>query len=82
MPPLETEEEDKVVISNAFKNQHIVYVPRKKLNFNVKTSDGKMALIFESGEKSFDKRVNRWWKALSLSLPSIVAADYLVAEPT
>jgi len=57
-------------------------VPRKKLSFNVKTPDGNMALIFESGEKSFDSRVTRWYKALGITLPGIAAVDMMqVIDP-
>ena len=39
-----------------------------------------MALVFETADKNFDSRATRWYKALGLTLPSIVGADYLV-EP-
>ena len=75
------EKEEEVEVSNAFKNQHIVYVPRKRLNFDVQTPDGKMALVYKTGDTGFDGRASRWYKVLGASLPTIVAADYLVPDP-
>lgn len=39
-------EEDHNKVSNAFKNQHIRYVPKKQLQFDKLIPDGRMALIF------------------------------------
>lgn len=38
--------------SNAFKNQHIKYVPKKRISFDIATPDGPMALIFQAKDVS------------------------------
>ena len=42
----EGKEDQQKPLSNAFKNQHIKYVPKKRLSFHLGTPDGPMALVF------------------------------------
>ena len=65
-------------LSNAFKNQHIKYVPRKKYNFNVKTHEGRMALVYQSND-GLHKRINTWKTALASTLPAMGLAHYTLA---
>jgi hypothetical protein len=71
-------DEEEFQISNAFKNQHIVYVPKKKLQFNTVTPDGKMALVFEAAD-SLDKRAGMWKVALGTTIPAAIMSDYTLS---
>jgi hypothetical protein len=76
-PTPDTAERDaeEMQISNAFKNQHIVYVPKKKLHFNTITPDGKMALIFEASD-ALEKRAGMWKVALGTTIPAAIFSNY------
>lgn len=70
-PHEEEEEEEK--ISNAFKNQHIRYVPNKKYNFNRQTPEGRMALVFESSNSLVSKK-NTWQVVFGSAIPGAALA--------
>ena len=63
-------------MSNAFKNQHIKYVPKKRLSFDIGTPDGPMALIFQANDIS--SQAMNWKVALASALPAAAMAAYMV----
>jgi len=77
-PAVEAPAEPEPKISNAFKNQHIVYIPKKKVTFDVATPDGRMAKVFESSSTLFT-RANNWKPALGVTLPAAIFAQYSLA---
>ena len=44
-----------VQLSNAFKNQHIKYIPSKKFIFDIATNEGRMTKIFQSDNLKLDR---------------------------
>jgi len=61
-------QEEKRKVSNAFKNQHIRFIPKKKLNFNILSPDGKLALVYHGGDHLV-ARAQRWKYTLAAGIP-------------
>ena len=71
-------EEKENKVSNAFKNQHIRYIPPKRFVFNLNTNEGRMTQIFSSDYNSL-KNKNRVFKMLTaLAVPGIISASMLL----
>lgn len=74
----EAKEEDQTEkLSNAFKNQHIRYVPPKKFIFNVATNEGRMCQVFEAPPVGLRNRADMW-KPVSFLALSIVSSAYML----
>ena len=65
-------------VNNTLQNMHIRYVPKKKLNFNLQTPDGKVALVYETTDTRIETKASRWMYALATALPAALMAPSLV----
>jgi len=70
------EEDDKV--SNAYKNQHIRYVPPKRFVFDVNTCEGRMTKILESDYSKLVIKSKMFNLATSVSFPGVWAASHFL----
>lgn len=61
--------------SNAFKSQHVRYIPKKRLRFDYSSPEGPLALIHHSSD-AFYKRANNWKLSLSAALPAAALASF------
>ena len=73
----EGKDESQKPLSNAFKNQHIKYVPKKRLSFHLGTPDGPMALIFQADDALLKQAIT-WKVALASAIPAACIAFYTV----
>ena len=64
--------------SNVFKGQHMKYIPKKRLDFNVSSPEGPLTLIFQGNDALF-KRANNWKISLGMALPLTGFAYAMVA---
>jgi len=62
-------------ISHTLKNQHIRYVPKKRLDFNLATPDGNVTLVYKSEKLS---KISAWTLALGSALPAAIMAPTMV----
>ena len=67
-------------ISHTLRNQHIRFVPQKRLNFNLETPDGRVSLIFKAGPVN---KFALWDALLAICAPgTLLAPMILPPEPT
>jgi len=64
--------------SNVFKGQHLKYIPKKRLSFDVATPEGPLTLLFQGNDALF-KRANNWKISLAMALPLSGFAYAMVA---
>lgn len=62
--------------SNVLNNSHLRYVPLKRMNFNHKSGDGQMCLIFSAADKR--KSATPWRAAMLATFPIGFYAQSLV----
>lgn len=74
----ETGEPRGPIITQARKNQHIRYVPQKKMVFDVVTPEGRMVKIFEKDYTGLHKQVRNVKLALGTLIPSIYFSAMLL----
>jgi len=65
-------------VSNAYKNQHIRYVPHKKFVFDVDTAEGRMTQIFTSDYSKLKRREKMYRMLTMVGGPSLIAASMLL----
>ena len=61
---------------------HIRYVPKKRIDFNLLTPDGRVALVYSTEDKSYRNQANYWKIALATALPAALLAPSLVPAAT
>ena len=60
------------------KNQHIRYVPKKRINFNLVTPDGRLALVYKSEKYNV---IGIWTLLLGSALPAaLIAPSFAPAQ--
>lgn len=69
------DEQKQIKLSNAFKNQHIKYIPTKKFKFNIRTNEGLLAQVYESNPSNILARAQRWKYALGITMPCAIVAS-------
>ena len=57
------------------KNQHIRFVPKKRLNFNIETPDGRMTRVFKTNSQS---GLSFWNIVLATAIPPAILAPYMI----
>ena len=60
-------------------NQHIIYVPKRPLEFKWKTPDGNMALVFE-GKLNIEQRAATWIATTAACIPATIMACYYLED--
>ena len=65
-------------VSNAYKNQHIRYIPNKKFIFDVDTPEGRMTKIFETDYSKLVAKYRMFKWTATLLLPTIVFGSILL----
>ena len=62
-------------MSNTLKHSNIRHVPKRRINFNYETPDGKLALVYKSAEKPL---LGTWQAVLGSAIPALLLAPYCV----
>jgi len=74
----EVDEEPIERVSNAYKNQHIRYIPHKKFVFDVDTNEGRMTQIFTSDYSKLMTKEKMFRMMSMIGAPSVIAASMLL----
>ena len=62
-------------INHTLKNQHIRFVPAKRLDFSIETPDGKLALVYQGAE---ERKMKNWQVILGSAIVPTLMAPYMV----